>query len=235
MVFFWTFRLSHSDMFLSCLIVPVGTCFLASLYTQTQLCELSDYHLVSLSSLCLPHLSLVEWRAGLCVTTGGLLYSIVFLTHTLPCLFSPLSSPSFPSDWTPIFQRLPLVTLFIHLFQRPFSQPESPLPRQKGKIIIWLCTVCTLVYTQCPASCFTHFKGCFILLVQPVFVAPLSKNATYQETRLFTFLPRDRWKDWFYHICTKKVLLKDSPAQNRKWFVIFKQDITCYYVSFTCC
>lgn len=60
------------------------------------------------------------WSAGLCVVTGGSLCSIVFPTHALPCLPSPL-----PSDWTPFLLWGCLWSLCLSIFLLPVPSPKA--------------------------------------------------------------------------------------------------------------
>ena len=107
----------------------------------------------SVSSVSLTSLALYAWRAGLCVITGGLLYSIVFLTHTLLCLasFSPLSHSLFLLRLNSLFaQRLPLVTLFIQIFY-----PTSA----RAKVATLPCSVFALMKltsSQLPCNCISN-------------------------------------------------------------------------------
>lgn len=111
----------------------------------SQLSGLSDYHLVALCLLSVSFTSPSRYMKGrlVCHNRGlTILHSFSNPHPSLPCLFSPLSSPSFPSDWTPFFLRGCLWSLCLSIFFSPPSPfAQLALPKPRGKIIIWLCTV----------------------------------------------------------------------------------------------
>lgn len=171
------------------------SCFSLHLNVHNSVNRLTAILLLSVPSVSPSPLSLSLSRCMkgrlVCHNRGlTILHSFSNPHPSLPYLFSPLSSPSFPSDWTPFFLRGCLWSLlFIHLFQPP-SIPSPKAKRENNNLTLH--HRCTVVYTQFEAPCFAcislNFNGWWILFMSTHILNTLKQKFNSLRNTLIHFL-----------------------------------------------